>query len=72
MYIIFNVESVALKKSKSVCFASKEKVLKTDSVKSSDQNMIKSNDGTPAPYENENKGMYFLGDYLNKNIPSKK
>ena len=40
MYIMFNVESVALKKSKCLCFASKEKLLKSDSVKSNDENMI--------------------------------
>ena len=38
MYIMFNVESVALKKSKSFCFASKEKCLKSDSVKSNEEN----------------------------------
>ena len=40
MYIMFNVESVALKKSKCLCFASKEKLLKSDGVKSNDENMI--------------------------------
>ena len=41
MYIMFNVENIALKKSKSLCFASKEKVLKNDGIKSNDGNMIK-------------------------------
>ena len=33
MYIMVNVESIALKKSKSLCFTSKEKSLKSDGVK---------------------------------------
>ena len=41
MYIMFNIENIALKKSKSLCFASKEKVLKNDGIKSNDGNMIK-------------------------------
>ena len=41
MYIIFNVESVALKKSKSLRFFSKEKFLMRDGVKSNDENMMK-------------------------------
>ena len=49
MYIMFNVESVALKKSKSLCFASEQKFLKNDGVKSNDENMMKSNDGIPSP-----------------------
>ena len=72
MYIMFNVESVALKKSKSLCFASEEKFLKNDGVKSNDENMMKSNDGIPSPHGSENEGRCFLGDSLNKNIPSKK
>ena len=34
MYIMFNVESVALKKLKFLCFASKEEFLKSECVKS--------------------------------------
>ena len=41
MYIIFNVESVALKKSKSLRFVSKEKFLMSDGVKSNEENMTK-------------------------------
>ena len=41
MYIIFNVESVALKKSKSLRFVSKEKFLMSDGVKSNEENMMK-------------------------------
>ena len=70
MHIIFNVESVALKKSKSLCFASKEKFLKSDGVKSNDEKMMKSNDGVSSPHGSENEVRYFLGDSLNKNIPS--
>ena len=72
MYIVFNVESDALKKSKSLFFASKEEFLKSDGVKSNDENMMKSNDGIPSPQWSESEGMCFLGDSLNKNIPSKK
>ena len=72
MYIMFNVESVALKKSKSLCFASEQKFLKSDGVKSNDENMMKSNDGIPSPQWSESEGMCFLGNSLNKNIPSKK
>ena len=41
MYIIFNVESVALKKSKSLRFVSKEKFLMSGGVKSNEENMMK-------------------------------
>ena len=70
MYIMFNVESVALKKSKSLCFASKEKFLKSDGVKSNDEKMMKSNDGVSSPHGSENEVRCFGGDSLNKNIPS--
>ena len=33
MYIMFNVDSVAVNKSKSLCFAIKEKFLKSDECK---------------------------------------
>ena len=59
MYIMFNVESVALKKSKSLCFASKEKFFKNDSIKSNDENMMKSNNGIPSLHGSENKGRCF-------------
>ena len=49
MHIMFNVESVALKKSKSSCFASEEKFFKSDGVKSNDENMMKSNYGISSP-----------------------
>ena len=38
---MFNVESVALKKSKSLDFANKEKFLKSVGAKSNDENMMK-------------------------------
>ena len=57
MSIIFKIESVALKKSKSLCFVSKEKFLKSVGVKSNDENMIKSNDGIPSPHGSENEGL---------------
>ena len=60
MYIMFKVESVALKKSKSLCFASKEKFLKSDGLKSNDENMMKSNDGTPSLHGSENEGMCYF------------
>ena len=72
MYIMFNVESVALKKSKSSCFASEEKFFKSDGVKSNDENMMKSNYGIPSPQGSKSEDMCFLGDSLHKNIPSKK
>ena len=55
MYVVLNLVSVALKKSKSLCFASKEKFLKSDSIKSNNESMMKSIDGS------ENEGMCFLG-----------
>ena len=67
---MFNVESVALKKSKSLCFSSKEKFLKSDGVKGNDENMVKSNDGVSSPHGRENEVRCFLGDSLNKNISS--
>ena len=56
---MFNVESVALKKSKSLCFASKEKFLKSDGIKSNDECM-------------RMKVCVFWGDFWSKNIPIKK
>ena len=38
---MFNIESVALKKSKPLCFAIKEKLLKSDGGKGNDENMMK-------------------------------
>ena len=58
---MFNVENVALTKSKSLCFASIEKFLKGDGVKSNDENMMKSNDGIPSPHGSENEDMSFFG-----------
>ena len=58
---MFNVESVTLKKSKSLCFASKEKLLKGDGVKDNDENMMKIIDGIPSPLGSENDGMFFFG-----------
>ena len=77
MYIMFNVESVAWKKAKSLCFASEETFLKSDGVESNEENqwwkvMMKSNDRIPSPHGSENEGMCCLGDSLNKNVPSKK
>ena len=71
MYIIFNFESVALKKSKSLRFVSKEKFFKSGGVTSNHENM-KSSDGIPSHYGSEYDGTCFLGDTLNKNIPRKK
>ena len=72
MYIMFNVENIALMKSKSLCFVSKEKVLKNDDIKSNEENMINNNSETFSPHGSENQGMCFLDDSLNKNMPSKK
>ena len=72
MYIMFNVESDALKKSKSLFFASKEEFLKSDGVKSNDENMMKSNDGIPSHHESKKVGTSFLGDSLNQSITRKK
>ena len=47
---MFNLDIVAWKKSKSLCFASKEKFFKSDGVKSNDENMMKSNNGIPSPH----------------------
>ena len=68
---MFNVESVALQKWKSLCFAREEKFLKGDGVKGNDENMMKINDGIPSPHGSENEVMCFLDDSLDKNIPSK-
>ena len=47
--------------------------MKSDSVKRNDKNMMKNNDGIPSPHGSENEGTcFFLGESLNKNIPSKK
>ena len=70
---MLTLRCVALKKSKSLSFVSKEKFLKSDRVKRNNENMVKSNDEIPSPHGSENEGMYFFGGVsLNKNIPSKK
>ena len=48
MYIMLNVESVALKKSRSLRFVGNEKFLKSGGVKSNHENMMKNNDGIPS------------------------
>ena len=63
---MFDIESVALKKSKSLCFGSKEKFLKSEGVNSNDENMMKSNDGIPSRHGSENEGMCFLCYSLKK------
>ena len=55
---MFNVESVALNKSKSL--------------KGNDENIMEIDDGIPSPHGSQNEGMCFLYDSLNKNIPCKK
>ena len=60
---MFNIESVTLKKSKSLCFGSKERFLKSEGVNSNDKNM-KSNDGIPSPHGSENEGVCFVCDSL--------
>ena len=57
IYIMSNVESVPLKKSKSLCFASKENFLRSDGLKSNDENM-KSNDKFLS-HGGENEGTFF-------------
>ena len=64
MYIMFKVERVPLKKSKSLCFASKEKFLKCDGVKSNYENVMKSNDGIPSPHGSENEGVFSMILYI--------
>ena len=61
---MFNVESDALKKSKSLFFASKEEFLKSDGVKSNDENMMKSNDGIPSPHGSVKESTHFFGQFL--------
>ena len=56
MYIMLNVESVTLKKSRSLCFVSKEEFLKSGGVKGNDENMMKSNDGIPSHHGSGNEG----------------
>ena len=57
--------TVPLKKSKSLSFVSKEKLLKSDGVKSNYENMMKNDDGILSHHGNGNEGAHFLGDYLN-------
>ena len=63
MYIMFNVGCVALTKSKSLCFAIKEKFLKCDGVKSNDENM-KINDAMPSLHGSENEGVFWVIIYI--------
>ena len=60
MYIMFNVASVTLKKS-NLYVSSAKKFLKSEGVKSNDENVMKSNDGIPSHYGSENKGTCFFG-----------
>ena len=69
---MFNIECVALKKSKPLCFAIKEKLLKSDGVKVMTKTWWKNNDWIPFPHRSENEGVCYLGDSLNKNILSEK
>ena len=45
--------------------------LKSDGVKSNDENMMKCNDRIPFHHRSENEGTCFLADFINKNIPIK-
>ena len=72
---MFNVKSVclALKKSKSLTFASKEKFLKSDGGKINHENMMKSNDEIPLLMAVRMKVCVSLGDFfLNEHIARKK
>ena len=60
MSIMFNVEIVALRKSKSLCFASKETFLKSDDVKSIDKKMMKSMMDFPLVMEVSLKVRFFF------------
>ena len=60
MYIMLNVESVTLKKSRSLCFVSKEEFLNSGGVKRNDEDMMKSNDGIPSHHGSENEGTCFF------------
>ena len=59
MHIMFNAGNVASKKSKFLCFASKENFLKIDGVKSNDENMMKNNDEIPSSWKWEWRYMFF-------------
>ena len=61
---MFNVDSVALKKSKSLYFASKEKFFKSVGTKSNDEKMMKSNDGIPSPHGSVKESTCFFGRFL--------
>ena len=58
---MFNVESVALKKLKSLSFVGKVNILRSGGVKSNDENMVKSNEGISSPHGSENEGTCFFG-----------
>ena len=58
---MFNVESVALKKLKSLSFVGKVNILRSGGVKSNDENLVKSNEGIPSPHGSENEGTCFFG-----------
>ena len=58
---MLNVESVALKKLKSLSFVGKVNILRSGGVKSNDENMVKSNEGIPSPHGSENEGTCFFG-----------
>ena len=58
---MFNVESVALKKLKSLSFVGKVNILRSGGVKSNDENMVKSNEGIPSPHGSEIEGTCFFG-----------
>ena len=68
MYIIFNFESVALRKSKPLRFASNKKFFKSGGVASNHENIMKSIDGIPSHHGSVNEDTCYLGDSLSKNI----
>ena len=45
-------------------FRQQKKFLKSEGVKSNDENMMKSNDGIPSPHGSENEGMCFFGRFF--------
>ena len=82
---MFNVESVALKKSNSLCFVSKWKFLKSDGVKKRWKHGKKQWRNSASSWKWEWRRFFFVlfclffffwggggGDYLNKIIPRKK
>ena len=63
---------MALKKSKSLSFFSRERFLKSECVKGNHENMMKSHDGILCHHGSKNEGMWFFSKFFKGKFSEKK